>query len=287
MLYVAIYISMVTSVGIGLTNNCNLRCPHCYSRRLKKCNITLPQIETILKKYPKIREINLGTGENILNPHFNPIVRHILSRGISLGLTSNGRTVLRMDQSLLPRLKDVDISLDFASEGAHDTWRGVNGTFREAMEAIEKCKNAGVDTSVALALMSINFRQLADFREILDRFDCCIRINIYKPVNNIDLSLSYDQFWEAMRILADNFSMVSCSEPVLALIIPEMEGHGSPCGNSIRIHPDLTETSCVYLDTSLPKEKFERMKRKLPKDCDPCKVKKKCMPLTTGSRVIQ
>lgn len=279
---------MATSIGIGLTNNCNLNCPHCYSRPMKKNNLALPQIEEIIKKYPQVRDINLGTGESILNPSFGAIVKYILTKGIHVGLTSNGKTVNEMDISILKMLKDVDISLDYANEKDHDAWRGAPGTFERALKALERCKEAGINTSIAMALMSVNYKELPKFREILNKFDCCLRINIYKPVGIENFSLSYEQFWDSIRMMADNFDLKSCSEPVLALIVPDMTTRGSPCGTSIRIHPDGIETPCVYMDgEKIDKKQFNRMKKRVPKPCNSCGVKGKCMGGCLGRRILE
>jgi len=279
---------MVTSIGMGLTNDCNLNCPHCYSRPLKKSSITLPQIENIIKKYPGVRDINLGTGESILNPSFRKITGYILSKGIHLGLTSNGKTVNDMDMELLMSLHDVDISLDYTTEKKHDAWRGLSGTFKGALKAIERCKEAGITTSIAMALMNINYKELPKFKKLLDKFDCCLRINIYKPVGKNNFSLSYSQFWDSIKQMADHFFLKSCSEPVLALIVPDMVIRRSPCGASIRIHPDLTETSCVYVNgEKVSRNEFNSLKMKLPIACKSCRVMLQCGGGCLGRRILE
>lgn len=279
---------MPKAIGIGVTNHCNLNCAHCYSRVLKRANLTLPQIEEILKKHPDIKEINFGTGESSLNSQFNAILEMLFARGISVGLTSNGLSVCRLDPSILRQIRDVDISLDFPYEEAHDTWRGLKGIYRDAIAAIEKCLTTGVKTSIAVALMSVNADTLKDFRPLLDRFGCALRINIYKPVETDRFSLTYEQFWEAVRTLATNFSLVSCSEPVLSLVIPDMTTEGSPCGSSIRIHPDLQETPCVYLGTvDMTTATFNQLKKRLPEFCKPCAVHAKCGGGCFGRRILE
>jgi len=271
-----------------VTNNCNLNCPHCYSRALNRSNLTLPQIEEILKQYPEVKEINFGTGESALNPQFAAILELVLSRGIAVGLTSNGLSVNKLPMSLLRLIRDCDISLDFPSEEAHDAWRGLRGVYRGAIAAIEQCLSAGVKTSIAVTLMSINADKLIDFRQLLDGFGCALRINIYKPVETDKFSLSYDQFWKAIRVLAANFSLVSCSEPVLVLVIPDMQIKGSPCGTSIRIHPDLHETPCVYLGTiKMSTPTFNEIKKRLPQFCKSCSAQAKCGGGCLGRRILE
>ena len=58
------------SIGIGLTNNCDLDCAHCYRDKTQISNITLKQIQKLCKAIP-ISSIGMGTGENILNQAFH------------------------------------------------------------------------------------------------------------------------------------------------------------------------------------------------------------------------
>jgi len=281
--------SEITDIGIGLTNRCNSNCPGCYSRKLAYRDITLPMIERVIEKYPNVKKINLGTGENILNPFFSEIISHILSKNIQLGITSNGTTINRMDWEQLTLLKDVDVSLDFASEQKHDARRG-QGIFKGAIAAIERSKKAGVNTSIAMALMSINYGELPIFKQIIDAYDICLRINIFKPVDPAanNLPLTYDQFWESIRIMANKFQLKSCSEPILSLVIPEMTISKSPCGASIRIHPDLKETSCVYImGENVSKGSFLKLKMKIPEFCKPCNVVEKCGGGCLGRRILE
>ena len=54
---------MAFSVGIGLTNECDLRCPHCYRPDMVIDRLTFQDIRQVCESIP-IRSINLGVGEN-------------------------------------------------------------------------------------------------------------------------------------------------------------------------------------------------------------------------------
>jgi MoaA/NifB/PqqE/SkfB family radical SAM enzyme len=53
----------MASVGIGLTNNCNLHCAHCYRDQDRIYNLILEDIEKICDSL-EISSIGFGTGEN-------------------------------------------------------------------------------------------------------------------------------------------------------------------------------------------------------------------------------
>jgi organic radical activating enzyme len=77
------------SLGIGLTNNCNLSCAHCYRDTQRVDNITLKQIKQICTAVD-IDAVGMGTGENVMNPEFIQIVDYLSKRGIKLSMASNG-----------------------------------------------------------------------------------------------------------------------------------------------------------------------------------------------------
>lgn len=279
----------VRSLGIGITNRCNLNCPHCYSRHLEKCDLSMEQIKGIMKSFPNLEKVNLGTGESFLCPDFKKILKLLRENNIAVALTTNGTSVKYMTDEELSMLKDIDVSLDFPNAELHDKWRGIPGTFDTALEAIERSQKLGVDTSIAMALMNHNYKYLPEFRELLDRFNISLRMNIFKPIQNNDFELSYTEFWEAMKILSENFNVVSISEPILSTVT-EIEGHGSPCGGSLRIHPNLNVTGCVYLDPEeVDVNEFNEQKGIYPEFCleSKCPYAADCMGGCFGRRILQ
>ena len=236
----------VTSIGIGVTSLCNLACPHCYSRHLQPKSLSLDDIVLATSKFPRLRRVNFGTGESILNKSFLAICDYLKNRRIAIGLTSNGLSVCEMTDDQLTQFNDIDISLDFPVAEIHDEWRAKSGTFAKAAEALERCASLDLNLSIALCLMNHNYKYIPEFKKLVDRFSCFLRINLYKPVHGQGFLMSYTEFWQAMDLLATNFALVSNSEPILSLVIPDSIG-STPCGNSVRLNPDMTISGCVYL----------------------------------------
>ena len=75
------------SVGIGLTNDCNLNCAHCYRDTQSINSISLAQVKEICDAIP-VDSMGMGTGENALNPEFNAIVSYLGEKGIRLNIAS-------------------------------------------------------------------------------------------------------------------------------------------------------------------------------------------------------
>lgn len=267
----------ISSVGIGLTNKCNLNCPHCYSRNLPIESLTLPDIKNILKKLPDLKKVNFGTGESILNPDLKKIITFLDKKGIEMALTSNGTTVCELEEEYLKKFKDIDISIDFPEKKLHDKWRSP-GAFKRAISALEKSQKIGVNTSIALCLMNINYKYLPGFRKILDKYKINLRINLYKPQGeNDNFSLNYSEFWEAISLLAKNFYLINYSEPILSLITQNKNLNGSPCGNSVRIHPDGKISPCVFLaGFPINTKRFKKLKNYIPAFCKKCRYANRC-----------
>ena len=278
----------VVSVGQALTNACDMYCPHCYSRSYSNAKVGIKECELILKAFPNIKEINFGTGETYLNSDFLDIFRFYHKKGIRLALTTNGNTLNKMsDKEIATFLSDIDFSLDFPRSYLHDKWRGVPGAFANVIKGIQKSKKLGLNTSIALALTNRNYRYLPEFSEILDRYDTYLRINIYKPVHNQYLALSYEEFWESVKLMAKHFGLMGVSEPIFALIA-DKTGEGSPCGHSLRIHTDLSIGGCVYISNQLVEtKKFIKMTKHIPRFCRKCKVVKYCKGGCASRRILQ
>ncbi|MDD5015846.1 MAG: radical SAM protein [Atribacterota bacterium] len=276
----------ITTIGIGLTNLCNLNCDHCYSRKMTERSFSLEDAKKTISAFPFLKSVNFGTGESVLNNQFEEIVNLFYSKNIKLAVTSNGLTVNKMKEETLIKFDDVDISIDFPERELHDQWRKKNGLFDNAIKAIERCNKFNINVSIVSVLMSNNHDYFQGFKPILDKYDVNLRINLYKAVNKDEFTPSYGQFWEAIKIISENFEVVTCSEPILSLFWDETTG-GSKCGSSMRIHPDGNISSCVYVRGDSSHEKFNADKKILPEFCKSCLVFQRCVGGCYGRRVLE
>jgi len=237
------------SVGIGTTGNCNLNCEHCYSKPLRGNTLTYDEIISLIEG-KNITSINYGTGENILNPDFMKVVTYCYEHNIKQSLTSNGYSIMAITEEQLRMFNDIDISLEFTDESKQNSFRhGDSWNFVD--KSIEKCRKADVEFSIATALMNINYKQIPSLLQKVNKEGCNLRLNVFKKVPKAGItkfSLTYDEFWEAVKLLFEYGELISCSEPVVnaMLDIPPIV-HKSPCGlSSLRIHPDGCVVPCVY-----------------------------------------
>lgn len=236
---------MGISVGLGLTNNCDLSCPHCYRPKGQIYNLTLRDVKAICESL-ELDSVGLGTGENGLNPDYFQILEYFADRGIPVTLASNGFTVEMTPDEILKTFRDVEFSIDFPSEKEQDSFRGA-GNWRRILTNIGRCENLGLEVSILAVLMNLNYNKLGKMAKVAASLGCNLRVNVFQPVQNQTYLPTYEQYWEAFQILFEEATLISCTEPLLNTFSGLNTIQGSPCARkSIRITPLKQVLPCVY-----------------------------------------
>jgi MoaA/NifB/PqqE/SkfB family radical SAM enzyme len=237
------------SVGIGLTNDCNLKCAHCYRDTERVSALSLEQVQCICQSIP-INSIGMGTGENALHPEFIPIVEYLSTRGIRLSIASNGYSLTAIPEEILLAFQDVEVSIDFPSQPEQDAWRGM-GNWALVHQAIDRCHKMGIEVSILATMMRTNFAQMDKLVALAREDGVNLRVNAYQAVKTDAYRLKYEEFWKGYRRLFAEGLVIACSEPVVRAVM----GLGdvqSPCGrSSIRFTPGGQVIPCVYWPTDL------------------------------------
>src|SRR5438128_5030951 len=86
------------SLGLGLTNECNLACAFCYRDPTRTDRLSLEQVRAAMTSLP-VRSVNLGTGENGMHPQFAGILDYLRTQPIKLTITSNGYSIQVLDDA--------------------------------------------------------------------------------------------------------------------------------------------------------------------------------------------
>jgi radical SAM protein with 4Fe4S-binding SPASM domain len=240
---------MAFSVGIGLTNECNLRCPHCYRPDTQVTRLTLGDVQQVCQAIP-LSSMNLGVGENGLHPEYEPILDYLWGRAVKTSITSNGLSLEVLDDAALKRFHSVELSLDFPTEREHDGFRGA-GNWRTVLRALARCVGLGVPVTVTAVMMSVNHDRLPALARLAGDFGANLRVNIYQPSKTDRFTLSYAQFWAGIRRLAAATRLVATTEPVLASVLGLTDFAGPGCGRStVRVAPDGRVLPCTYWPSS-------------------------------------
>ncbi len=221
---------MAFSVGMGLTNECNLRCAHCYRPDMVVDRLSLQDVQSVCEAIP-VKSMNLGVGENGLHPEYGAILDHLWQRGIKTSITSNGLSIQALPDDGVKRFHSVEFSLDFPTEADHDAFRGP-GNWRTVMAGLERCTGLGVPVTVTAVMMRTNYDRMADLARVAAACGAHLRVNIYQPSKTDRFALSYEQFWDGFRRLLGSARLVATTEPVLAAVLGLPGFTGPGCGRT-------------------------------------------------------
>jgi MoaA/NifB/PqqE/SkfB family radical SAM enzyme len=216
---------MTFSIGVGLTNECNLQCPHCYRPDMVMERLTLQDMQRVCDSLP-VKSMNLGVGENGLHPDYHAILDFLASRGIITSITSNGLSTEVLTDAELQRFRSVEFSLDFPTAQEHDAFRG-QGNWRTVIKALERCASLNVPMTITSVMMRINCDKLPDLARVAASFGANLRVNVYQPSKTDRFSVSYEQFWQSFTQLLASTRLVATTEPVLAAVLG-IEGFVGP-----------------------------------------------------------
>lgn len=232
------------SIGLGLTNECNLSCSFCYRDPSRVDRLDLRQVKAAMASLP-IRSINLGTGENGMHPNFREILSFLRMLPIKLTITSNGQSAAMLTDDELRAFHDIEFSLDYATEEQQDAQRGA-GNWALIHQQAARCRKLGVPVTVIAVMMKANYRGLAAVARVAKHYGAPLRINVYQSVRSDIYSLSYEEYWQGFRALFAETDVISIGEPLVRAMagLPPRTGG---CGvGTVRITPRATTQPCVY-----------------------------------------
>jgi radical SAM protein with 4Fe4S-binding SPASM domain len=286
------------SLGLGLTNECNLACSFCYRDPTRADRLSLDQVKSVMERL-SVRSVNLGTGENGMHPDFKAILAFLRAQPVKLTLTSNGHSVAVLEDSELRGFHDIEFSLDYATQAQQDAQRGP-GNWALIHEQAERCVRLGVPVTIIAVMMKANYLGLANVARVAKKFDAPLRVNVYQAVRSDIYALSYEEYWEGFRRLFAETDVIAIGEPLVRAMagLQPLEGG---CGvSTVRVTPRATTQPCVYwpgpgepmsgllLSGSeiLNSAPFEQA-RTLPETCRTCEFREPCHGGCAGRRRLQ
>jgi radical SAM protein with 4Fe4S-binding SPASM domain len=286
------------SLGLGLTNECNLACAFCYRDPARTDRLTLDQVKAVMECIP-VRSVNLGTGENGMHPDFKAILAYLRTRPVKLTITSNGHSVAVLEDEELRAFHDIEFSLDYPRQEEQDAQRGA-GNWELIHQQAERCGRVGVPVTIIAVMMKANYMRLADVARVAKRFGAPLRVNVYQAVQSDLYALTYEEYWQGFQRLFESTDVVAIGEPLVRAMagLPPLEGG---CGvSTVRVTPRASTQPCVYWAGSgeplgdliaegpaiLNSAPFEQA-RTIPEACLPCDFVESCHGGCAGRRRLQ
>ena len=286
------------SLGLGLTNECNLKCAFCYRDPNRADRLSLDQVKSVVEHLP-VRSVNLGTGENGMHPDFRAILAYLQTQSVKLTITSNGHSVAVLEDQDVRAFHDIEFSLDYPTEMEQNAQRGP-GNWELIHQQAERCMRLGVPVTIIAVMMKANYLRLADVARVAKRFDAPLRVNVYQAVRSDLYALTYEEYWQGFRQLFEKTDVIAIGEPLVRAMagLPPLRGG---CGiRTVRVTPRATTQPCVYWPGSggllqdlilagpeiLNSAAFDQA-RTLPVPCQPCEFRDTCNGGCAGRRRLQ
>jgi radical SAM protein with 4Fe4S-binding SPASM domain len=286
------------SLGLGLTNECNLACAFCYRDPTRTDRLSLDQVKAVMERLP-VRSVNLGTGENGMHPDFKAILAYLRTKPVKLTITSNGHSVAVLEGHELRAFHDIEFSLDYPTQKEQDAQRGA-GNWELIHQQAERCLKLHIPVTIVAVMMKSNYLRLADVARVAKQFDAPLRVNVYQAVRSDIYALSYEEYWEGFWRLFEETDVIAIGEPLVRAMagLPPLRGG---CGvSTVRVTPRGTTQPCVYWPGSgeplsdlisaganiLSSMPFEQA-RTLPQTCNECEFRESCHGGCAGRRRLQ
>jgi MoaA/NifB/PqqE/SkfB family radical SAM enzyme len=160
---------------LEITYACNLRCGFCYTDSPRRTLQRTPELSDVQWREVVRQSLDLGIIEAVVTGG-EPFLRRELTLGVIEGLAGAGVGVTLntngwfVDEEVAARLGaqpgvTAHVSLDGARAGLHDGSRGVPGSWRRAVEGIDRLLGAGVGVCVVHVVTPANAAAVPDFLE--------------------------------------------------------------------------------------------------------------------------
>jgi len=159
-----------------LTKECNLNCIHCraeaenvkFTGELALGEITAV-IDDIASHYKPI--LVLTGGEPLYRDDIFQIASYARSKGLRTALASNGTMI---DENIARSIKEagiqrVSISLDGSNAASHDGFRGIPGSFGQALAGIDHLRSVGVEFQINTTISRRNVDEIEDIMKLAEK----------------------------------------------------------------------------------------------------------------------
>lgn len=159
-----------------VTNKCNLRCKHCLpiSGPARPGELTTEEAMMALETFRAAgaSRVFFTGGEPFSRNDFLDLLERAVALGMKASVITNATLLSRATLETIKRLRvELGVSLDGADETTNDAIRG-KGSFRQAVEVLEQCRDSGVPTTLYVTVTAANVGQLDTLARLAREYDC-------------------------------------------------------------------------------------------------------------------
>lgn len=149
---------------IEITDNCNLKCVHCYRTQDSSNLWNVDNFEKTLQELKELGTLHivLAGSEPMMHPDIVRIIEKIGQYGFVLTVQSN---VTMLNNDILEALKKCSVKMIFASlytddAMIHENITGVKGSYNKTIEAIKKLTENGFIVRASVSIFDMNIDQV-------------------------------------------------------------------------------------------------------------------------------
>ncbi|MEW6181826.1 MAG: putative heme d1 biosynthesis radical SAM protein NirJ2 [Bacillota bacterium] len=153
-------------VSWNATNECNLKCAHCYrdAGSKKTDELTTEEGRTLIDEIARagFKIMIFSGGEPVMRSDLFELAAYAREKGLRPVLGTNGTLITPEVAGRLSEagLMAAGISLDSMDKKVHDELRGVPGSWDAAVEGMRACREAGLRFQVHTTVMDFNYNEI-------------------------------------------------------------------------------------------------------------------------------
>lgn len=158
----------------NLSRACNMKCAHCYENAgtRDKNELNADQINHGIEKLHQsgVTSIAFSGGEPTIHPHILDFISQADDLGMFAAMATNGYTLSKDKECakyIENGLRFVQISVDGLEAETHDKFRGVNGAWDKAIQAVENCVETDLFVEVATTVTEYNFQEIPEMIDLM------------------------------------------------------------------------------------------------------------------------
>ena len=196
-----------------LSENCNLKCLHCYQENHKPIQLEFDKLVIIYKQFKELLNkkkmkghINITGGEPLCNPYLFKLLDLIKedSNLITFSILTNGTLI---NEKIAKKIKSynplyVQVSLE-GGKKTNDYIRG-KGTYKKIAEGIVNLRKENIFTSISFTATSLNYKEFPKVVRYARKYGVNnVWSDRFIPLGDSDksLALNYEQTREYLEIM--------------------------------------------------------------------------------------
>lgn len=147
-------------VKLKLIFGCNLRCRMCqHWRSARPAQLSTQRLRELLAELALLgcRKVHFTGGEPSLRPDLEELVAHASAHGLRVTLTTNATRLDRARARALVEggLRGANVSLDGPTGAIHDSVRGIEGAWEQAVEGLKNLRKEAHRGKLGLSINTV------------------------------------------------------------------------------------------------------------------------------------